>query len=997
MNRILAAIATAVVLVLNGNAQAQEQKIENSPSYKIANGKEASRSDFAPGRYFAVIEQPNSNKAWTIFALFDANFSPYIAICCGTRGNAVAKNSLRTRAGVISGNLYDKNGDPYSFSVNLSALRATVGRASAPLIDISHHCNYRGALRETINSLGLGGEVQQSCAPVASQFAEGFRNSIPDSFFGGGSGNLETTDRLFAIKQQTYVNYERYLREVELAEEQSKREEFETVERERLAAEREEERGRQEAAQSAEAERDRLAGLERQRAENTRLQAELKAVRELQRDRLAEAFNGRTQEEREAIQIRLFELGLYRSTVDGTIGTGTRAAIEEYARANNKIDLRTDEGAEAIITELAGLRPSTTDAVIVAPRGREPLDLSEQTNAQLYLDDIREFVALNPRELDALLLAGSYTPALQEVQNRDFYKGGSSFLKLVAYTRGSAPFREYHEAQNAKRFETEEAERTAIIEAIDGQVEALKARLTASPLAPDAFQLSQVIEKYQTIPKGADAETLREIQDSLETDLGRFKVSVASAPTSSSGDAEPTKASTADLEALSDVDANDIVILANVGKSAPHAFRNLSGDIAFEGNRLKVCAPSLGSLERQYRAFYEAEINNALAGHAIEIDQRCYEGLNGLDALIVTGADLAKSLDIPPADQLVAALSENTLVRLLTVRNGDFIRELAKREILSTQYENDIREGARVGFGLAFNSDAKVGCTVIDADLEGHDLSIKTALSALQFVNGADVKETANVSATVAFRQAQKGQCALIYASATTLKTILDASGTAGLSPSVLSVWTTAAAIAERTEELQTRKTDSLQSEAERLSELRQRQDEDEARRKTRAAQTEERQKRYRDQNGAKVNSLVSAIASQLTKVQDDIDNDVNASRNPENTVSDNSFWGPYPNWYADKRMSGWKFDSTVHTPKDYGIAKWDGREVEAVTAEIRVLMKHRELGKYSDTCWNIGYVIDAEFSMQRVPFAQRCEDVAALEEWQARVSYDTRWDLGVK
>ncbi len=94
--------------------------------------------------------------------------------------------------------------------------------------------------------------------------------------------------------------------------------------------------------------------------------------------------------------------------------------------------------------------------------------------------------------------------------------------------------------------------------------------------------------------------------------------------------------------------------------------------------------------------------------------------------------------------------------------------------------------------------------------------------------------------------------------------------------------------------------------------------------------------------------------------------------------------------------MKGWQFDSTVPMPKDYGTAKWNGRIVEAVTPQIRVLMKNRKLGKYSDDCWNVGYLVDKEFSMNREPFTQRCEDADALRAWQTDNSFETRWDLGI-
>ena len=95
--------------------------------------------------------------------------------------------------------------------------------------------------------------------------------------------------------------------------------------------------------------------------------------------------------------------------------------------------------------------------------------------------------------------------------------------------------------------------------------------------------------------------------------------------------------------------------------------------------------------------------------------------------------------------------------------------------------------------------------------------------------------------------------------------------------------------------------------------------------------------------------------------------------------------------------MKGWEFESTVPSPKDYGIARWDGREIEAVTARIRILMKNRVVGEYSDTCWHVGYLIDSEFSMNREPFTEPCEEMAKLTDWQARNGFETRWDLGVQ
>ena len=95
--------------------------------------------------------------------------------------------------------------------------------------------------------------------------------------------------------------------------------------------------------------------------------------------------------------------------------------------------------------------------------------------------------------------------------------------------------------------------------------------------------------------------------------------------------------------------------------------------------------------------------------------------------------------------------------------------------------------------------------------------------------------------------------------------------------------------------------------------------------------------------------------------------------------------------------MKGWEFDSTLPVPADYGVAKWRKRDVEAVIAKINVLMKNRRLGEYSDDCWYVGYLVDAEFNMQREPIVTRCKNAGLLTKWKTDFYFERRWDLGVK
>ena len=146
-----------------------------------------------------------------------------------------------------------------------------------------------------------------------------------------------------------------------------------------------------------------------------------------------------------------------------------------------------------------------------------------------------------------------------------------------------------------------------------------------------------------------------------------------------------------------------------------------------------------------------------------------------------------------------------------------------------------------------------------------------------------------------------------------------------------------------------------------------------------------------------KVASYVSSIDSEIKGVRDSVTKAFSTKLNLTKTIQGASFWAPFPAWYSDKIMKGWEFNGTVPLPKDYGFAKWRKRQVEAVVAKVRVLMKNRTLGEYSDDCWYFGYIYDTEFSMKREPFVSRCKDEAKLAQWKIQHYFDTRWVLGVQ
>ena len=154
------------------------------------------------------------------------------------------------------------------------------------------------------------------------------------------------------------------------------------------------------------------------------------------------------------------------------------------------------------------------------------------------------------------------------------------------------------------------------------------------------------------------------------------------------------------LKQLSDVGSEDAVLLVNLSGDAPHAFRDLNGKPAFEKKQVKLCAPALGSLKRKHRAFVRNAVSEALPDHTIQMVSEC-RSYRGFDGVLATGANFAKSDGLPSANETSTRLNSNKLVRMALMEQSDFTRELAKRDILASQYKADIEQGARVGYELS--------------------------------------------------------------------------------------------------------------------------------------------------------------------------------------------------------------------------------------------------------------------------------------------------------
>ena len=81
----------------------------------------------------------------------------------------------------------------------------------------------------------------------------------------------------------------------------------------------------------------------------------------------------------------------------------------------------------------------------------------------------------------------------------------------------------------------------------------------------------------------------------------------------------------------------------------------------------------------------------------------------------------------------------------------------------------------------------------------------------------------------------------------------------------------------------------------------------------------------------------------------------------------------------------------------DYGKAKFNGRELDAIQVELRIASKNRLVGKYSEYCQRIHVIKDDDFEMWRNFEIGNCEVTSATRKWKNASSFESLWIVEAK
>lgn len=438
--------------------------------------------------------------------------------------------------------------------------------------------------------------------------------------------------------------------------------------------------------------------------------------------------------------------------------------------------------------------------------------------------------------------------------------------------------------------------------------------------------------------------------------------------------------------------AEDILILHNATPDAPHAVRNLVGDLIFEGGRAVACwahpvpEDSL-AVSTALQRLREAGAFEFGAGAICEP-----EALAATDVIFLRRGDFLRA-NVLYARPFVERFENGAFRLLAKVAWAEIGAADAANAEFSATIEREVVAGARHGFGwLRFPVEGQAMCSVAGESAEAH-LALFEARAPLAPDLPAKTNPTV-MSLDRAFIQVQRRQCLLVYGSASDLAAIVAGAKRDNIDYSIIASWVTPDEV-ERTKAELAELTSAEQS---TLAQVRRKAEADAARRQQEA---DSRHRLEAEQATAAASTKAAREAELRRTYSQEAMGAYNllqqsAQRHLGDGNGDAAFAALFPDvavWRSRKLGDGWSLEPLQGSLRDYGVASWKDRRLEVVFAEITIQSKNRTLGEIAEDCFVIGYLIDAEFEILRDSVASSCaaaeHDIAA---WKQGRDFESRW-----
>jgi hypothetical protein len=427
---------------------------------------------------------------------------------------------------------------------------------------------------------------------------------------------------------------------------------------------------------------------------------------------------------------------------------------------------------------------------------------------------------------------------------------------------------------------------------------------------------------------------------------------------------------------------DEIVFLYNASPSAPSIAKDLRGEFTFQDGKVSYCfAHQMPDL--MLVRFVESELGQKGANTFIN---RVYCNpsslLGSVDVVVFTRGELLRQREEYLLE--LAKLAEATSLRILSQVSGNrFSEHVQKRQALSVEIEAEVERGVRPGYGMVVLTEQTGLACVVPSKPDDMDGLRALFLSRRESVPPSLTPEWKFIEVTkdAAFYYAQRRKCAYVGAEGSVLGELLNALRRDEIGYSFAPVWFDQQELTQAIFDVRDKREQEQRRQAELARARRERDKLDEERRLKNQTEKTTVERRLREENGPRAR----AISGRIEKVvQDYVE-----KRTPK------PGWFPeFADWLGRRVADQWETFETKTEVADFGTVKWKGRPLDGILVRTIIQQKNRILGQYGRDCFMFGLIDDAEFSMARELFEERCDEGESKEKrWKVGNSFQTKWN----
>ncbi len=613
-------------------------------------------------------------------------------------------------------------------------------------------------------------------------------------------------------------------------------------------------------------------------------------------------------------------------------------------------------------------------------------------HSTLLLSDIDAYLKTDPK-IDDLSSLAELVGQLKKYQTtEDYVSLQGSIQKLEEKAAPLSGYKDFISKRDQARQEADARSLEGQVADAKGYVFFMQFYIKNNVTADAAPQMATLLNRYEEglkSPSLVELTSLNSDSKALISKSGldsQYKNKMTSfAPSDDAANARtlaevPLQFASGPAKPLLMGDGTDFVMVYNDTSLAPNIVKNLKGDFEFIGGNARVCS---------FYALSDADVKRGLLAYLtskgapnIDLDTNACNEAEFLKYDLLVGQrkqvlGLTQHYMMP-----VLKLMEEGKLKLFAVAGQSDISGAAPftKDTLVT-LESDILAGAKTGFGLVRVENASSTiCAIIDGEVEPHLLALKDQSRAVAETVGDKFNWKVS-DADHVFLSAKKGECGAAYGDAKSLAVLMQALKRDGIAYHLAPLWIDNATILKLQGVVESERQDKIKQQAEKQQNV---QDETKlaaARAVDEAAQKVTIEKKLRDENGPRARTKSDAIRDSLKDLADG-----------KQTWTANVF-PEYSTWYASQLQDHWELVSIDASVHDFGNAKWKDRTLEAAFADTHVTMKNRILGETKDFCWVLGGIDDAEYQVERVPVAVRCEQADdILSRWFVGNGFVSQW-----